>query len=52
MIPGDIPCNEPCVNTLCHYCAFSTCLDNCTCDEQMLVHYEDNENENTQEDNQ
>lgn len=52
MIPGDIPCNEPCVNTLCHYCAFSTCLDNSTCDDQMLFRDEDLKPENTQEDNQ
>ena len=48
MIPGDIPCYKPCVNTLSRYCAFGTCLDNSTCDNQMPEREDDNEN--TQED--
>lgn len=31
MMPGDIPCNEACCNTLCHYCLGGHCLDNSTC---------------------
>ena len=44
----DIPCQRPCRNILCHYCAFSQCMDNAVCENRM----DDNETENTQEDNQ
>ena len=31
MMPGDMPCNEECYNTLCQWCLDGRCLDNCTC---------------------
>ena len=44
---GDIPCQRPCRNILCRYCAFSQCMDNAVCENQMdaelnLTHAEDN----------
>lgn len=41
MIPGDIPCNEPCYNTLCHWCCGGCCLDNVPCPAQDVWHMED-----------
>lgn len=35
MMPGDIPCNEPCYNTLCHWCCGGCCLDNVPCPAQV-----------------
>ena len=45
---GDIPCQRPCRNILCRYCAFGMCVDNAVCDKQMdkegnLTHKEDNQ---------
>lgn len=31
MMTGDVPCNETCANTLCHYCLGGRCLDNSIC---------------------
>ena len=35
MTPGDIPCERPCRNILCRYCAFGMCMDNAVCEKQM-----------------
>lgn len=35
MIPGDIPCDAPCRNTLCPYCIGGFCADNDPCEERM-----------------
>ena len=48
MMPGDIPCEKPCHNALCHYCAFGQCMDNAVCERQMdengnFIHKEDNQ---------
>ena len=34
MMPGDIPCNVHCENTLCHYCIFGLCMDNAPCEDR------------------
>jgi hypothetical protein len=31
MMPGDLPCNLPCVARWCRYNLFGHCTDNCTC---------------------
>lgn len=46
MMPGDIPCEKPCHNRWCRYCAFGMCMDNAPCEKQMdeegnLTHKED-----------
>lgn len=35
MMPGDIPCEKPCRNAYCPYCAFGMCMDNAVCENQM-----------------
>ncbi len=35
MMPGDIPCNEPCGNVGCQYNSFGTCMDNAPCPAQI-----------------
>ena len=32
---GDLPCQRPCHNTYCRYCAFGQCMDNAVCDERL-----------------
>lgn len=56
MMPGDMPCNKPCGNTLCHYCIQGVCVDNCTCEYRMGVpsywrspDETENENDNEEE---
>lgn len=34
MMPGDIPCEKPCRNILCRYCAFGMCMDNAPCEDR------------------
>ena len=46
MMPGDIPCQRPCRNIQCRYCAFGMCVDNAVCAKQMdengnLIHKEE-----------
>lgn len=31
---GDLPCQRPCRNILCRYCAFGQCMDNAVCENQ------------------
>lgn len=33
---GDLPCQRPCRNILCRYCAFGQCMDNAVCEERLL----------------
>lgn len=35
MMPGDIPCNAHCENTLCPYCIYGLCVDNAPCEERL-----------------
>lgn len=35
MMPGDIPCNVHCENTICRYRVFGLCSDNAPCEERL-----------------